>query len=334
MTQPSERADADRANLPALSTRTKRFRSAWREHLDIKLDKLVIDVEGLADSKQKALATHYLTRARAAVQHEASFWQAIVGGWTGVDVERAWVSTHAAEVALLRGASLGQAKAMLPTIISECTPLLPERAKDDRVRTLQKAADSSHEHIEEADRALAAEVLESAYALSDAQHMRVRSFRNILIGTMFALAVLALLVGIIDCFAPHAVALCATAGPHASGGCPTGGGRPSGGDAFFVEVLGLAGAAITAVTAIRKLQGTSTPYAVPLMSLLLKLPTGAITALLGVILLRAGFGPSIKSLGQAQLIGYAVLFGAAQQLFLQFVDKRARAVLGKVKTAK
>jgi hypothetical protein len=177
-------------------------------------------------------------------------------------------------------------------------------------------------------------VLESAYALSDAQHMRVRSFRNILIGTTFALTVLALLVGIIGTAAPHAVAMCTPSGTSGVRACPTGGRAPSGGDAFFVEILGLAGAAITAVTAIRKLQGTSTPYAVPLISLLLKLPTGAITALLGLVLRRAGFGPSIKSLGQAQLIGYAVLFGAAQQLFLQFVDKRAKAVLGKVKTAK
>jgi hypothetical protein len=331
MTQASELPDG--TTTPELSTRTKRFRSAWREHLDVKLDKLVVDVDALQPSPHKTLASHYLTRARGAVQHDGTWWQAIVAGWTGVDVERAWVSTHAAEVAMLRGSNLNQTKGMLPTIVSECTPLLPNRAKDDRIRALQKAADAAGT-LTEADHALAGDVLESAYALSDAQHMRVRSFRNILIGTTFALTVLALLVGIIGTAAPHAVAICTPSGTSGARACPTGGRAPSGGDAFFVEILGLAGAAITAVTAIRKLQGTSTPYAVPLISLLLKLPTGAITALLGLVLLRAGFGPSIKSLGQAQLIGYAVLFGAAQQLFLQFVDKRAKAVLGKVKTAK
>jgi hypothetical protein len=83
-----------------------------------------------------------------------------------------------------------------------------------------------------------------------------------------------------------------------------------------------------------QLSGTSTPYAVPLMSLLLKLPTGALTALLGLLLLRAGFGPTVSVLNQGQVIGYAVLFGAAQPLFLQFVDKRVQRLLGSVQTAK
>lgn len=112
-----------------------------------------------------------------------------------------------------------------------------------------------------------ADQLEAKYAASDELHVRLRSCRNLLIDTMAALILLALLIGFVALAAPHAFA-------------------------------------------VRKLSGTSTPYAVPLMSLLLKLPTGAVTAVLGV------------------------LFGTAQQLFLQFVDKRAQRLPGAVTTAK
>ena len=178
------------------------------------------------------------------------------------------------------------------------------------------------------------DVLATGYDLSDAQHMQVRSFRNILFGSIFALTILAVLIGAAASFAPHAFAVCDTVGRHVASSCPTGGRGPRAGDVVLVEILGLAGAAITAAAAIRKLEGTSTPFAVPLAALLLKLPTGAITALLGILLLRAGFGPSITTLTQAQVVAYALLFGASSQLFLQFVDKQANAVLDSVGKSK
>lgn len=101
---------------------------------------------------------------------------------------------------------------------------------------------------------------------------------------------------------------------------------------FLIELLGLLAAAITGSVAIRKLSGTSTPYAVPLASLAVKLPIGALTALGGLLLVRAGFGPTITTLDQAQVCAYALVFGAAQQLFMHFVDKRAKTVLDSATT--
>ena len=126
--------------------------------------------------------------------------------------------------------------------------------------------------------------------------------------------------------APKAFALCG-AGTGTSAVCPTGGSSPGGGDVFLVELLGLLAASITGAISIRNLSGTSTPYAVPMVSLALKLPIGALTALGGLLFLRAGFGPTVTSLSQAQICAYALVFGASQQLFMQFVDKQAKTVL-------
>ena len=60
----------------------------------------------------------------------------------------------------------------------------------------------------------------------------------------------------------------------------------------------------------------------------LKLPTGALTAVLGLLLMRGQFVPGLSALDSpAQIIAWAIVFGYAQQLFTRFVDQRAQSVL-------
>ena len=80
-----------------------------------------------------------------------------------------------------------------------------------------------------------------------------------------------------------------------------------------------------------KLHGTSTPYSLPVALAVLKLPTGALTAVLGLLLMRGGFVPGLSALDNpAQIIAWAILFGYAQQLFTRLVDDRAHNVLNQV----
>ncbi|GAC1383182.1 MAG: hypothetical protein NVSMB48_15770 [Marmoricola sp.] len=294
--------------------------AAWRAHLRVKLTVLDSDAAALSDDvalgRYKALAKGFLASARRAVDRPPT----VSAGWSGVDVEESWVSTHAAEVAIVRGSTLAQVTAAFPSLVADCAALLP---KDSRVASLKKVVDTGHA-IDATHHALLADTLASAYATSDAQHLQVRSFRNILLATTVLLSVFVVIVGAIGAWAPQWFALCGTVGK--SKVCPTGS-HPGGGDVFLVELLGLLAASITGATSIRKLSGTSTPYSVPIVSLTLKLPIGALTALGGVLFLRAGFGPTITSLNQAQICAYALVFGASQQLFMQFVDKQAKSVL-------
>jgi succinate-acetate transporter protein len=67
------------------------------------------------------------------------------------------------------------------------------------------------------------------------------------------------------------------------------------------------------------------------MLLLLKLPTGAMTAFLGLILLHGSFVPGLSALDSSdQILAWALLFGAAQQLVTGLVDKKAQSVLDSV----
>jgi hypothetical protein len=101
-----------------------------------------------------------------------------------------------------------------------------------------------------------------------------------------------------------------------------------------VMLVGLAGAAVTGAAALRRMRGTSTPYAVPMTLLVLKLPTGALTAFLGLILLQGEFVPGLSALDSSgQILAWALVFGAAQQLVTGLVDKKAQSVLDSVGTS-
>jgi hypothetical protein len=99
-------------------------------------------------------------------------------------------------------------------------------------------------------------------------------------------------------------------------------------DIPFVEFVGLLAAALAAAIAIRNIRGSSDPYSLPVALAFLKLPTGALTALIGLVLIRAGLVPGITTLeSSAQIIAWALVFGYAQQIVTGVVDRQARSVL-------
>jgi hypothetical protein len=71
-------------------------------------------------------------------------------------------------------------------------------------------------------------------------------------------------------------------------------------DVFFVTFLGFVGAAMSAAVSIRNVRGSSDPHSIPVALTLLKMPTGALTALIGIILIRAGLVPGIVTLSAVQ----------------------------------
>ena len=105
-------------------------------------------------------------------------------------------------------------------------------------------------------------------------------------------------------------------------------------DLLVVELVGLTAAAIAAAAAIKNIRGSSDRYSLPVALALLKLPTGAITAFLGLLLMRGQFVPGLSALDtSAQILAWALIFGYAQQLFTRLVDQQGQTVLNSVPTA-
>jgi hypothetical protein len=199
------------------------------------------------------------------------------------------------------------------------------------------------------DRERLVAAVQGAMAEARNEQMRVRSFRNLLLmfaGVLLALAIGVCVIGVAMpdklpvCFQP--VQITPAQGQARRIVCPTQESElPAQADIDkvlaatvdpwdvpLIEFLGLIAAAVATATALRKVRGTSTPYSLPAALALLKLPLGALTALLGLILMRGNFVPGLSALdSSAQIIGWAVVFGYAQQVFTQVVDRKAQDLL-------
>jgi hypothetical protein len=99
----------------------------------------------------------------------------------------------------------------------------------------------------------------------------------------------------------------------------------------LTAMFGLFGGALSGAFTIRNLQGTSTPYSVPVALSLLKLPSGALSAIVGILLVRGEFIPGLSQLdNQPQILAYAFVFGVAQQLVTRYIDARGQQLLSTV----
>lgn len=344
-----------------------KFTSSWREESLARICELrILTGALLSGAKPPAGDVALLNGARTELDHAhqaARRRRTFAGALTGAAVQRVHAHLDAAEVLVLRGAPLeyvrGQAPALLVYVRSHLPPgdlrcQAAERvlAAEDKGRRARRAG------ISPGDRERLASAVQGAMAEARNEQMRLRSFRNLLLNSAAGLLALAIGVCVFGAAAPGRLPVCfepvraaATVGTTTATRqlvCPTRESPfPTGTDVDtvtartarrtdvpLVELLGLIAAAVAASTALRKVRGTSTPYSIPAALAFLKLPLGALTALLGLILMRADFVPGLSALdGSAQILGWAIAFGYAQQAFTQVVDKKAQNLLEDVGTA-
>jgi hypothetical protein len=272
---------------------------------------------------------------------------------SGAPVERTGSNCEAAEADLLRLAPLWYLRGQMPSFLVAVRKHLP--ADDPRRIRLEDLARSARtQELQPHDRDAIVTAVRGATSAGRREVTRVRSFRNVLFVAAAMLTIVAVLVAIIGwrnpnampiCFAPDSKIVCPTAetpmpvqSESASPGQPSTASQEDIDDAtlkatspwdiFLVEFVGLIAASVAGAAALRNIKGTSTPYSLPVALAVLKLPTGALTALLGLLLMRGNFVPGLSALdSSAQIIAWAIVFGYAQQLLTRLVDQQAHSVL-------
>jgi hypothetical protein len=99
-------------------------------------------------------------------------------------------------------------------------------------------------------------------------------------------------------------------------------------DYVVIQLVGAIAAAVTGAATLHRLNKSGTAYNIPSALAVLKVPAGALTAVLGLLLMRADFVPGLSALDSpAQIIGWAIVFGAGQQLFTRIVDQQGTALI-------
>ena len=228
----------------------------------------------------------------------------------------------------------------------------------------QECKDSSHadkKAIVKGERRKITNIVRAASSAALREHVRLGSFQYIVVITAMLMAGLAVGVAITGFFRPTLIPMCFA--PQEAGKvtvvCPTSQSAPfvpTGGqhqkgvptrdidavvektakrqDLIVVELVGLTAAALATAAAIRRIKGSSERYGLPVSLAALKLPTGAITAFLGLLLMRGQFVPGLSALDtSAQILAWALVFGYAQQLFTRLVDQQGQTVLEGVRGA-
>jgi hypothetical protein len=294
-------------------------------------------------------------------------------------IERARSNLDAAEADLLNLAEpayiLGQMPSLLRHVRSHLPPTDPRRQEFEGIGGKLGIHDPARPQLpggrvptyaeklatvtEERGRIVT--VVRGASSAGLREHVRLRSFRNVVVVTATLMAMLALGVAITAFLRPTLIPLCFA--PEEAGRavvvCPTAQSEPfipsgeqaqddvpmrdidevvketaSPQDVIVVELVGLTAAAIASAAAIRRLKGSSERYGLPVSLAALKLPTGATTAVLGLLLMRGQFVPGLTALDtSAQILAWALVFGYAQQLFTRLVDQQGQTVLDNVRGA-
>jgi len=245
---------------------------------------------------------------------------------------------------LLRLSDPKEIVSMMPGVLASVREALPA---DDPRRIAVERISRSPTKITDSERESLLDAVSVARQVRIQKTLRVRSFVTIVRWIAGGLALGVVMVAILGWFFDDTVPLCFSP-DRVSGAaeyqvvCPT---RSSPdakakhvdaslaattapADYLAIEFVGLVAAGIAAAATIRRIGGTAEPYNVPFALALLKLPMGALTAVLGLLLMRGGFVPGLTALdSSAQIISWAIIFGYAQQIFTRLVDTQAKNVL-------
>lgn len=109
--------------------------------------------------------------------------------------------------------------------------------------------------------------------------------------------------------------------------CPIGS-SPEGSDVFLIEFIGMFAAALAGAISLRGMKGTASPYHISVLLLVLRLPVGAMAAVLGILLISGEFLPGLTHLDTgAQIVAWAAAFGILQEPVTRTVDRQGRQML-------
>jgi hypothetical protein len=306
----------------------------------------------LRRSTSRALHEHLEAARTAATLTEPlpGFGYQFIDWWTGNSVEAAYLNLHAAETILAQAIPDDELQARIPETLARLQTM---EVTDPRRRAAETELIQSPPGPQR--RAAFRNAVRIGLELKDQQHDRVRAFRNIVLTATVGLMFLVVVLCLVGAVKPDALPLCfgpppttvapgqpaaPTPGP-AGTACPSEEAPPSPGtrqrrlpapgDVSLVALVGLLGGGLSAAVAIRHLHGSTTPYDIPVTLSLLKLPSGALSAIVGLLLIRGEFVPGLSQLdNQPQILAYAFLFGIAQHLVTRLVDRQAQDILGKL----
>ncbi|MFE5753788.1 hypothetical protein ACFQ7I_08785 [Streptomyces massasporeus] len=310
-----------------------RRKSSWHQRASAYVAELQGDL-GTIEARGELSSERQRLVKKAKVQLEAAR-EALNGRDTplsllsGSAVDRTWSNIHRAEVSILKLAGEAELAWWGREVLARAQQHLGD--EDPLRHELELQLGSNGHDVDSRFRDLAVRALRAANDAQDLERARARSFRNILLTSVLVTGLIAGLIVFWGYAEPTAIAQKLCFRPNTNLVCPISG-TPAGADVLIVEFFGLCGAALAGAVSLRHIQGTATPYMVPICLLLLRLPVGALAAVFGLLVIQGGFVPGLSDLDSgAQILAWALVFGIAQETVTRLVDQQGKRVLGNVR---
>jgi hypothetical protein len=266
--------------------------------------------------------------------------------WNGTSTEAAYRNLHYAESCIAHLYAPDDIRAELPDAVRRANGAL---AIDDPTRlSAAQALTSSRRREDNLSYTVGqlSMLIGLGHEAADRQRARLRTFRNVMLVAVAITSLLAVGIALLGKLAPDWIPLCFTQTsppPNPTDvvvACPSGQSTvaeteraPGPADALLLVFMGAIGGALSSLVFIRGLYANSTPYNVAVPLAMLKIPAGALVAMVGTLLLAGDFVPGFSAVDrQPQILAYALLFGFAQQLVTRAVDQRAKGLIANVPT--
>ncbi|HUB98190.1 MAG TPA: hypothetical protein VMS11_00040 [Solirubrobacterales bacterium] len=283
-----------------------------------------------AEEKKEILESVKASLATAKDVATKSWTFRLKAWWTGSQITQAWEAVHHAELALVGVERKRNVRATIPRLLAWIESAMNASKRRDhheevltaQLKSKTDTTDPKKETVAKRpplDRVAVRQALMDVIAANRLRYADLRAFRNLLIVVTALLALLVLVAAIWHGINPDFLTLC----PKGKR-CPPG---PEGSSVAVIALLGAIGGSLALAFGLTEAATPPSRYDPKAWQTFLKPVTGAVTGLLGVLFVQAGFlVPPAGNKGYSLLV-YAVLFGFSGQLLTQYVDKRAAGLM-------
>jgi hypothetical protein len=333
-------------------------RGAWRVEIAVRIRELehrlgVVEADDAPvvperSTTRSSLRRADVRRAHMKAAHQAldhareaivrlNKWAQLRAWWTGTHLTAGWDAVHDAEAELVHLEREESVRAALPRLITWLQDVMP--SGEERTRYERELADFI-DGRKRLDRTVVRQAYRETIDANNERHANLRTFRNLLALVTAALALLLVALAAWHAANPNFVSLCgspmegaAPAGSESSAAsavrrCLTGS-EPRPADVAEIELVGAVGGMLSIAFGLGAVRTPPSRYNPRPQQVALKPVAGATTGLIGVMLVQSDIliAPA-GSPSETLLLAYAAIFGFAQHLLTQFVDKRAGELLG------
>lgn len=328
-----EIGDAGRQELLG---RVRRSSAAWRNEALDEYIRLYRELEGVVDRRDDIDRRTAEESLDAALQALAPLslsscgsvrtwlWEQVRVTVTGTRPDEAWQALHDASEAMLMLYDEQALRRQAPRLETQLAHL---DDGDGRLLDYKKLIDGLRDTSTPTDadtRARLRDLSQATHQASDRYQRDVRALRNNLYIASLAVLLALLAAGIVHALNPQIFSLCAAKATALGNDLCANGGVHSGGyEVVGAASMGILGGLLSAIVPFVRGDRISSRYRVFMAQMALKVTAGALSGVLGVLLLQSGLLVGLAPQQGSKIYAYAAFFGFAQQLLTGFIDRYA-----------